>query len=91
MEQYQLPDGRLPIRFDKGRAAFYAKTRGTGEVRYTFTMIKYIRNNRPLLSKEQRRAINKETANRLIASDPDFYRKLGRLGGKGRKNGSSKS
>lgn len=88
MSDYQLPDGREPLRFDVGRAAFYAsKKTESGEVRYMFSMIKFLRNNRVLLTKEQISAINKRTADKLREKDPDFYKKIGSKGGKhGRKN-----
>ena len=86
MEQYTLPDGRQPLRFGKGRTAYYAKLRGAGEVVYTFSMIKYMINNRPRLSDAALSAVAKKRAADLKTKDPDFYSKIGKKGGaKGKK------
>lgn len=86
MEQYTLPDGRKPLRFGKGRTAYYAKLRGAGEVCYTFSMIKYMINHRPRLSKEQLSVIAKQRAAKIQADDPNFFSKIGTAGGKKTKN-----
>lgn len=86
-KDFRLPDGRTPTRFDKGNAAFYKKKRGNGEVRYLFSMIKHIRNNRPLLSKQERSLIAKNNAANIKKKTPDFFAKIGTIGGRnGRKN-----
>ena len=85
--EYTLPDGRKPIRFGKGNTAFYAKLRGTGEVEYTFAMIRYMVANRPRLSSEKLSAIAKERAKKLREKDPEFFNKIGQKGGKVKKNG----
>ncbi|MGV9002362.1 MAG: hypothetical protein ACOH18_05420 [Candidatus Saccharimonadaceae bacterium] len=82
MEQYTLPDGRQPIRFGKGRTAYYAKLRGAGEVVYTFSMIKYMINNRPRLTDEALSTIAKKRANGIKLKDPDFFKRIGTTGGK---------
>ena len=86
MEQYTLPDGRVPLRFGKGRTAYYAKLRGAGEVCYTFSMIKYMINNRPRLSADKLSSIAKERAANIKKNDPDFFSKIGTKGGKVTKN-----
>ena len=80
--EFTLPDGRQPIRFGKGRTAVYAKLRGSGEVEYTFSMIKYMINNRPRLSAEKLSEIAKARANKLKEKDPEFYQRIGTAGGK---------
>lgn len=86
MSEYQLPDGREPIRFDSGRAAFYPKKRGDGEVRYLFSMIRHIQNNRQRLTPEQRSADARRRAAEQKQKDPEFFSKIGRKGGqKGKK------
>lgn len=82
MEEYTLPDGRQPIRFGKGRTAYYAKLRGAGEVVYTFSMIKYMINHRPRLSDEALSTIAKKRAADIKAKDPEFFSKIGTKGGK---------
>lgn len=77
MDTYQLNDGRKPLRFDKGNAAFYKKARGTGEVRYTFAMIRHFQKNRPLMSAAAKSALRKEQARKLKEKDPEFFHKLG--------------
>lgn len=82
MEQYTLPDGRKPIRFGKGRTAYYAKLRGTGEVVYTFSMIKYMKNVRPRRSKEELSKIAKERAANIKKNNSQFFATIGSKGGK---------
>lgn len=91
MESYTLPDGREPLRFDKGRAAFYLKSRGEGEVRYMFSMIKYLQHNRPRMSPEAKSELRKAQAAKLLAENPDFYREIGTAGGKKGKHENSDS
>lgn len=87
MEQYTLPDGRQPIRFGKGRSAYYEKSHGEGEVCYLFSMIKHIQKNRQPLSPEVRSRIAKDRAAKLKAKDPNFYKDIGTIGGRnGRKD-----
>lgn len=88
MDEFQLPDGRLPIRFDDGRAAFYLKARGEGEVRYVFSMIKWMRNNRHRLPEEELRRRRKEQADKLLKKNPNFFKEIGSQGGKKGKNDS---
>ena len=76
MEHYTLPDGREPLRFDSGRAAFYPRAHGEGEVRYTFSMIKWFQQHRPVKSHEELQRIARERARRLMASDPEYYRNI---------------
>lgn len=82
MENFELPDGRVPLRFDKGNAAFYMKARGEGEVRYLFSMIRHMQKNRPRLSDEERSRIAKERAQKIIQKDPNFFKRNGSIGGK---------
>lgn len=84
--EFTLPDGRKPIRFGKGNTAVYAKLRGTGEVEYTFAMIRYMVANRPRLSSEKLSQIAKQRAEKLKAKDPEFFNKIGHKGGKVKKN-----
>lgn len=82
LEDYKLPDGRYPLRFDKGRAAFYPKAHGKGEVRYLFSMIKHIQRNRQLLSHEELSAIAKKRVEKRLHEDPSYFKKIGSLGGR---------
>ncbi len=86
METYALPDGRLPIRFSKRRAAYYLRSDGRGEVRYTFSEIKYMQRNRPKVPSRIRSMIAVKRRDTLLEKDPDFYRKIGSKGGKNKKN-----
>lgn len=79
---HQLNDGRVPIRYDKGRAAFYIKARGEGITRYTFSMIKFMQKHRPRKSPEELSRIRKAQAEKLRQEDPDYYTKLATAGGK---------
>jgi hypothetical protein len=79
---HELPDGRIPLRYDTGRAAFYIKARGEGITRYTFSMIKYIQTHRRRKSPEELSRIRKAQAAKLRQADPNYYPKLARLGGK---------
>lgn len=84
MSEFRLPDGREPLRFDVGRAAFYESARTkTGEVRYMFSMIRYMQKHRQKMSKAEIIQINREIAKRRLERDPDCFRKLGRKGGQG--------
>ena len=83
---HQLPDGRVPLRYGKGRTAVYIKARGEGTVEYPFSMIKYMQNNRPRKPIEQVRLAHKRVAEQLMQDDPDYFKKLGRKGGKITKN-----
>lgn len=82
MEQYQLPDGRIPIRFGKRRSAYYQRRRGDGEVRYTFSMIKDIRKRPAPKTHEELSQIARERAARLKEADPKHFEKIGSKGGK---------
>lgn len=82
MEQYTLPDGRKPLRFTKGRSAYYAKLRGAGEVRYTFSMIKYMKNKRPRLTDDELSTVAKERAATIKKTNPAFFATIGGRGGK---------
>ena len=64
MEQHphQLPDGRVPLRYGKGRTAVYIKARGEGLVEYPFSMIKYLREHRPRKPIEEVRAVRRRLA-----------------------------
>lgn len=82
LDDYKLPDGRYPLRFDKGRAAFYTKVHGRGEVRYLFSMIKHIRNHRKLLTHSELSAVAKLRAEKLLKDRPTYFKDIGVLGGK---------
>lgn len=79
---HQLPDGRVPLRYGKGNTAVYIKARGEGTVEYPFSMIRYMQANRPRKPLELVRAARKEAAQRHLEKDPNYFRKLGRKGGK---------
>lgn len=79
---FQLPDGRVPLRYGKGRTAVYIKARGEGTVEYPFSMIKYLREKRPRKPISEVRAIRLQIAQKHKEEDPDYYKKLGRKGGK---------
>lgn len=81
MDNYTLNDGREPLRFDRGRAAFYRKVHGQGEVRYTFSMIKHFQQNRPRLSHEERSALAKSIAQKKLEKDPKWFANIGTAGG----------
>lgn len=89
IELYRLPDGRLPIRFDRGNAAYYRKIRGTGEVRYPFSIIRYKRLRKPDLTPMQRSEQARERAKKLLAKNPNYYREIGSIGGKKSKRGKN--
>ena len=90
MEEYALPDGRLPIRFTKRRAAYYERSDGKGEVRYTFSAIKYMREKRPNLPPDVKSEIARKRRDLLLKRDPEFYQRIGSEGGKRGKNANSK-
>lgn len=79
---HRLPDGRLPLRYDKGRAAFYIKARGEGVTRYTFSMIKFLRTHRPRKPDAEISALRKAQADKFLKDNPDYFKQLGRKGGK---------
>lgn len=79
---HELPDGRIPIRYDTGRAAFYIKARGEGITRYTFSMIKYIQQHRTRKPEDELRRIRKAQAAKLLSENPAYFSELGKRGGK---------
>ena len=79
---HTLPDGRVPLRYGKGRTAIYMKARGEGLVEYPFSMIKYLQKNRPRKPREAVRQVHRELAEKYKQDDPDYFRKLGSKGGK---------
>lgn len=87
LEQYQLPDGRLPIRFDTGNAAFYPRYRGEGEVRYTFSRIRYRQGKGGVMTKEELSDLGKRRAAAILKKDPSFFKRNGSKGGKMSKRG----
>lgn len=89
MDSYALPDGRTPIRFSKRRAAYYERADGKGEVRYTFTAIKYMQEKRPRMTPEQKAEVARKRRDLLLKRDPEFYHRIGSAGGKKRKNGKN--
>ena len=79
MSDFQLPDGREPIRFGQGRTAYYLKARGEGEVQYTFSMIRWMRSNRHRMTDQELSSLRKNQAKKLLENDPEFYSKIGKL------------
>lgn len=77
---FTLPDGRKPIRFNRGRSAWYKKKRGEGEVMYRLSHIKYLK-KLPRLSEEELKEVARKRVETIKAKDPNHYRKAGSKGG----------
>lgn len=89
LEQFRLPDGRMPIRLHSPRSAWYKRHRGEGEVLYTLALVRYF-HKRPRHSKEELSEIARKRVELIKSRDPDHYKKAGRQGGinKGRNHDS---
>ena len=81
LEQFRLPDGRMPIRLQSPRSAWYKRLRGDGEVLYTLALVRYF-HKRPRLSKEELSEVARKRVELIKLRDPDHYKKAGRMGGK---------
>lgn len=79
---HELPDGRIPVRYGKGRTAVYMKARGEGFVEYPFSMIKYMQTHRPRKPREVVSAIRRQVAEQHKQDNPDYFRVIGAKGGK---------
>lgn len=79
---HQLPDGRHPVKYGKGRTAIYLKARGEGFVEYPFSMIKYMQANRPRKPQSEIQRIHKEMAAQRLKNDPEYFKRIGSAGGK---------
>ena len=81
LEQFRLPDGRLPVRLNGPRSAWYKRRRGEGEVLYPLAMVRHF-HKRPRLSREELSEVARRRVEYIKSRDPDHYKKAGQRGGK---------
>lgn len=80
LEEFRLPDGRLPVRLHSPRSAWYKRLRGDGEVLYQLATVRYS-HKRPRRTKEELSEIARKRVELIKSRDPDHYKKAGRQGG----------
>lgn len=83
-EAFRLPDGRMPVRLQSERSAWYTKLRGEGEVLYKLSTIRAL-HKRPRLTKEELHERAVARAKAIKAKDPHHYEKAGAKGGTAKK------
>ena len=81
LEQFRLPDGRLPVRLNGPRSAWYKRRRGEGEVLYPLATVRYF-HKRPRLTPEELREVALKRVEFIKSRKPDHYAVAGGKGGR---------